>query len=227
MKKIKILFAAVIAAFLFPFFVMGNISAIAESPIPSENNEELVGDIDNDVLNEDGKEDIVDPSDEVTVDLSGLTYEQFLGIVNGLAESAGHGDLWKDTVSSVKKAVDEKQFTILTFFQIALLIVLGINLIVELVKKKKSVSKRKKEKEEAKKEEARDLTINGIAEVAEKTEVSQTETNKRLDGIEKALSATVDLLVTFSARTRIGDDTKEAIQQKANEAKKSLGGDKV
>ena len=102
---------------------------------------------------------------EITVDLNNITYEQFLEIVGVLAEETGNVDLWKQTVESVKKAINEKQFTASNLLMILVCIVTASKTIYDWVVRKK-----------------------------EKDHISATkETNNTLQGQSKAINELIDV----------------------------------
>lgn len=74
---------------------------------------------------------------EITLDLSNLSYEDFLSVVELLAQETGNADLWAQTIDSVKKAVDEKQLTLSTVSTFVLAGLLLIKIVSDWILKKK------------------------------------------------------------------------------------------
>lgn len=74
---------------------------------------------------------------EITLDLSNLSYEDFLAVVDTLAKETGNEDLWAATLESVKKAVDEKQLTLSTVASFVVSALLVVKIVSDWILKKK------------------------------------------------------------------------------------------
>ena len=109
---------------------------------------------------------------EVTIDLNDITYEKFLEIVGILANETGNGELWGETLNSVKKAINEKQFTASNLLMIFVSVVMVIKIIYDWVIKRKEKTHVLQAYKTDKKIDAQSEAINGI--IDEEEEISKT-----------------------------------------------------
>ena len=122
--------------------------------------------------------------DEITVDLSNLTYEQFLEVVDILAAQTGNADIWKETINSVKKAIDEKQFTASNILLIITSGVMVIKIFYDWAIKKKEKDHISQTGDTRKEIKNQSKAINSLIDEEEKIEKSVEENGK----MEKAIA---------------------------------------
>ena len=95
-----------------------------------------IGDIADDTTTDDNSV-VETEKGKITVDFSELSYEEFLSLVGLIAQGTGHETMWKETMDSIKKAVDEKQLTLVTVLYIVVAVLLSVKIISDWVVKHK------------------------------------------------------------------------------------------
>ena len=181
MKKFKTKIVAILAGVLV-FFGIGISPALASAKSVTElpeTNTEIGVETDEIVDNEETLKE------EITIDLKDISYEKFLEIVSILAEETGNGDLWEDTLASVKKAIDEKQFTIAIVLIIIACVAIVFKIILDAVFKFKEKAHILQTEKDSKTIKAQTTALNGMIDEEEKIAKNVTESVTR----EKTLAA--------------------------------------
>lgn len=122
---------------------------------------------------------------EITLDLSNLTYEDFLAVVDALARETGNEDLWAATLESIKKAVDEKQLTLSVVASFVVSALLVVKIVSDWILKKKEKQHIAQAHTDSETLKTQSKALNGIMDEEEKIASGMTESLAR----EKRLAA--------------------------------------
>ena len=154
---------------------------------------------------------------EFTFDFTSLSYEDFLAFVESFANETGHADEWNDTVNAVKKAIDEKQFTLATVVQILLMAVLIWKIAADMIAKRKEKKHIETTEKQTAKINEQTAAINEQTETAARVEEDEHKTHV-------AIKHLCNMVLTLAERINMGEASKEAIRSEANEVRKTLEG---
>lgn len=210
-RKIVLAFAALAVGFGFCIAPVTHVAFAEETQVEEtvETPEESTETEETPVVDENGKN---------TID-----YEDFLAFVGELADKTGNGDQWNDTVEAVKKAIDEKQFTLATVGNFLLAAIMIVKIVMDAIAKRKERKHIDTTDKQTSKINEQTTAINeqttAINDTAKTVAAVKEDERKTHDAI-KHLSG---MVLTLAERFDIGAASKEAIRLKANEIDKTLG----
>lgn len=140
---------------------------VDSEPIVSVETSTEIGDVTDDTTTDDNLV-VGTEKGEITVDFSELSYEDFLAVIDVLAKETGNEDLWRATLDSVKKAVDEKQLTLATAMIIVVAVLLSVKIISDWVVKHKEKKHIAQGESTAKNIKLQTTALNGMMDEEEK-----------------------------------------------------------
>lgn len=215
-KKIALVFAAAAVGFGFCFAPVTN-TAYAEEV--TQETTKTVEETNESAENEETptEEENGENTGEFTFDFTDLSYEDFLAFVGSFAEETGHADEWNETVNAVKKAIDEKQFTLSTVSNILLMAVLIWKIAADMIAKRKEKKHIETTEKQTAKINEQTAAINEQTETAARVEQDERKTHG-------AIKHLCNMVLTLAERINMGEASKEAIRSEANEVKKTLEG---
>ena len=179
----------------------------------------------------------VEESVEVSVEeTKPLTDEEkmqaILEFVGEIAEEAGVGDKWQETISQLKNAVDEKKIDLMTGLYILQLLVFAVYAVYKVVKgriKAKLEKDMPKNVQEIKTDVGAQTTaVNGLIDEQNKVNENVEKTNCSLQTLAVAGELQNQALRMFISGTQLTTETKEsayrALRKSDKEYEKIKGG---
>lgn len=213
-KKIALVFAAAAVGFGFCFApVTSTVYAEEITQETTETGEETNESTENEETPT--EEESGENTGEFTFDFTDLSYEDFLAFVGSFAEETGHADEWNDTVNAVKKAIDEKQFTLATVSNILLMAVLIWKIAADMIAKRKEKKHIETTEKQTAKINEQTAAINEQTETAARVEKDERKTHT-------AIRHLCNMVLTVAERINMGEASKEQIRNEANEVRRAL-----
>lgn len=158
-----------------------------------------------------------------TLDFSALSYEDFLAFVGELAEKTGNADEWNDTVEAVRKAIDEKQFTLATVGNFLLMAVMLVKIVADAIAKRKEKKHVDTTEKQTAKINEQTVAINSNTTAINEQSVAVAKVEEDERKTHAAIKHLSGMVLTLAERFDIGAASKEAIRLEANEINKTLG----
>lgn len=137
-----------------------------QSIVSVETSEETGVETDKELVDEETGEE--EENGEITVDLSNLTYEEFLAFVEMAAKATGNEELWEATIASINKAIDEKQLTLAVVLLIVVAVLMIVKIISDWVLKAKEKAHIKNAEQTDKTVQMQTKALNGMIDEEEK-----------------------------------------------------------